>query len=239
MYQPSVEGLGEILAWNAGKPNGTRIRPRRDRHNVWDDVHTNAVEGFWFLLKRGISGVYHGVGPQWLSPTWTNTRSATTPTSRPRARLLGGQMETRGPDECLASTRLWGPNGPHSGRALPISMCRSRPYCREQCDFRSLACSWPRRSQPTTLGCTDLSMKSPKLRWHEQSIRRRFARLRCSFHTFRCIPLRHPHPMSYLTKSRRRPTRPRPPRSESELLRLLFQRDRPSTDCLPRRSFSN
>jgi transposase len=30
------------------------------------DVHTNTVEGFWSLLKRGISGVYHGVSTQHL-----------------------------------------------------------------------------------------------------------------------------------------------------------------------------
>lgn len=29
---------------------------------VHGNVHTNTIEGFWSLLKRGISGVYHGVG---------------------------------------------------------------------------------------------------------------------------------------------------------------------------------
>lgn len=33
---------------------------------VSGDVHTNTVEAFWSHLKRGVSGVYHGVGPQWL-----------------------------------------------------------------------------------------------------------------------------------------------------------------------------
>ena len=29
-------------------------------------VHTNTIEGFWSLLKRGISGVYHGVSTKHL-----------------------------------------------------------------------------------------------------------------------------------------------------------------------------
>jgi transposase-like protein len=29
-------------------------------------VHTNSVEGFWSLIKRGISGVYHSVSPSYL-----------------------------------------------------------------------------------------------------------------------------------------------------------------------------
>ncbi len=30
------------------------------------DVHTNTIEGFWSLAKRGISGVYHSVSTQHL-----------------------------------------------------------------------------------------------------------------------------------------------------------------------------
>lgn len=33
---------------------------------VRNDVHTNTIEGFWSLLKRGISGVYHAVSPKYL-----------------------------------------------------------------------------------------------------------------------------------------------------------------------------
>lgn len=29
-------------------------------------VHTNTIEGFWSLVKRGISGVYHNVSPKYL-----------------------------------------------------------------------------------------------------------------------------------------------------------------------------
>ena len=33
---------------------------------VMGDVHTNTIEGFWSLLKRGIGGVYHSVSEKYL-----------------------------------------------------------------------------------------------------------------------------------------------------------------------------
>ncbi|PPD57935.1 IS1595 family transposase [Dehalogenimonas etheniformans] len=33
---------------------------------VRGDAHTNTIEGFWSLMKRGISGVYHAVSPKYL-----------------------------------------------------------------------------------------------------------------------------------------------------------------------------
>lgn len=38
---------------------------------VMGDVHTNTIEGFWSLVKRGIGGVYHSVGKEYL-PTYLN-----------------------------------------------------------------------------------------------------------------------------------------------------------------------
>jgi hypothetical protein len=32
---------------------------------VSGDVHTNTIEGFWSLLKRGISGAYHSVSDKY------------------------------------------------------------------------------------------------------------------------------------------------------------------------------
>lgn len=33
---------------------------------VRGNIHTNSIEGFWSLVKRGITGVYHSVSPQYL-----------------------------------------------------------------------------------------------------------------------------------------------------------------------------
>jgi hypothetical protein len=33
---------------------------------VSGDIHTNTIEGFWSLVKRGISGVYHAVSAKHL-----------------------------------------------------------------------------------------------------------------------------------------------------------------------------
>jgi transposase len=30
------------------------------------DVHTNTIEGFWSLVKRGIAGTHHAVSAKWL-----------------------------------------------------------------------------------------------------------------------------------------------------------------------------
>ena len=41
-------------------------------------VHTNGLENFWSLLKRGIKGTYVSVEPFHLSDIWTSRRSVTT-----------------------------------------------------------------------------------------------------------------------------------------------------------------
>lgn len=38
----------------------------QDRVYVSGDVHVQTIEGFWALVKRGISGVYHGVSSEYL-----------------------------------------------------------------------------------------------------------------------------------------------------------------------------
>jgi transposase-like protein len=35
-------------------------------HHRWNDAHINTIEGFWSLVKRGISGVYYQVGAAYL-----------------------------------------------------------------------------------------------------------------------------------------------------------------------------
>lgn len=42
-----------------------RIR-HHDKEYVRGNIHTNNIEGFWSLVKRGIDGVYHSVSPQYL-----------------------------------------------------------------------------------------------------------------------------------------------------------------------------
>jgi transposase len=49
---------------------GRRYTHRRIKHSekvyVVGEVHTNTIEGFWSLIKRGIGGVYHSVSKQYL-----------------------------------------------------------------------------------------------------------------------------------------------------------------------------
>jgi transposase-like protein len=57
---PAYRGLDKI--------NG--YQHRRINHSagiyVMGDIHTNTIEGFWSLVKRGISGVYHSVSKKYL-----------------------------------------------------------------------------------------------------------------------------------------------------------------------------
>jgi transposase-like protein len=43
---------------------------RRINHSakIWvmGDIHTNTIEGFWSLVKRGIGGVYHQISQKYL-----------------------------------------------------------------------------------------------------------------------------------------------------------------------------
>ena len=50
---------------------------------VVGDVHTNTIEGFWSLVKRGISGVNHAVGANHLQGYFdSNAFVGTTATMR-------------------------------------------------------------------------------------------------------------------------------------------------------------
>ena len=59
----------ELQAYNTVAKN-KRYDHRRIHHSskvyVVGDIHTNTVEGFWSLIKRGIGGVYHAVSQKYL-----------------------------------------------------------------------------------------------------------------------------------------------------------------------------
>lgn len=59
----------ELSAYH-GLENINGYQHRRINHNagvyVLGDVHTNTIEGFWSLVKRGIGGVYHSVSRKYL-----------------------------------------------------------------------------------------------------------------------------------------------------------------------------
>ena len=58
----------ELASYN--RLQGMGYAHRRIHHSskvyVEGDVHTNNVEGFWSLVKRGIGGVYHAVSEKYL-----------------------------------------------------------------------------------------------------------------------------------------------------------------------------
>lgn len=59
-YNP-YKGIGKM---------GLGYQHKRIHHSakvyVMGDIHTNSVEGFWSLIKRGIGGVYHSVSQKFL-----------------------------------------------------------------------------------------------------------------------------------------------------------------------------
>ncbi len=64
----SIIYTDEYTSYNSLYMHGYEHRriPHSQRVYVMGDVHTNTVEGFWSLVKRGISGVYHSVSAKHL-----------------------------------------------------------------------------------------------------------------------------------------------------------------------------
>ena len=58
----------EFAPYNALRHAGYRHRRihHAERVYVSGDIHTNTIEGFWSLVKRGINGVYHAVSAKHL-----------------------------------------------------------------------------------------------------------------------------------------------------------------------------
>jgi transposase-like protein len=63
---PAYEGISWL--WKDGKPANYRHYRIRHKSGVYvrGHIHTNSVDGFWSLIKRGIGGVYHSVSPKYL-----------------------------------------------------------------------------------------------------------------------------------------------------------------------------
>ncbi|MGB7135852.1 MAG: IS1595 family transposase, partial [Acidobacteriaceae bacterium] len=52
----------------ANETNGYVHHRVQHQQNIYvmGDAHTNSIEGFWSLVKRGIGGVYHSVSRKYL-----------------------------------------------------------------------------------------------------------------------------------------------------------------------------
>ena len=70
VYTDEAPGYNKLprLTDESGKNLG--YKHKRIHHSskiyVMGDIHTNTVEGFWSLIKRGIGGVYHSVSQKYL-----------------------------------------------------------------------------------------------------------------------------------------------------------------------------
>jgi transposase len=70
IYTDELPGYDAVRMIKDKYGNSAGYIHRRIRHSakvyVMGDVHTNTVEGFWSLIKRGIGGVYHSVSQKYL-----------------------------------------------------------------------------------------------------------------------------------------------------------------------------
>lgn len=64
----SVVYTDEMLSYNSLPRHGYQHRRIHHASKVYvmGDVHTNTIEGFWSLVKRGIDGVHHAVSAKYL-----------------------------------------------------------------------------------------------------------------------------------------------------------------------------
>ncbi|MBI4479506.1 MAG: IS1595 family transposase [Acidobacteria bacterium] len=63
----AYEGI-KVIRTRDGEPANYRHRTIKHGSGVYvrGDIHTNTIEGFWSLVKRGMGGVYHSVGTKYL-----------------------------------------------------------------------------------------------------------------------------------------------------------------------------
>jgi len=68
VQQGSTIYTDEYPIYNKVSQNGYHHETVNHAVKAWviGDAHTNTIEGFWSLVKRGISGVYHAVGEDYV-----------------------------------------------------------------------------------------------------------------------------------------------------------------------------
>jgi transposase len=70
VYTDEYKAYGGIEKISRSDGSNAGYVHRRINHSakvyVHGDIHTNSVEGFWSLIKRGIGGVYHSVSQEYL-----------------------------------------------------------------------------------------------------------------------------------------------------------------------------
>ena len=66
--QKAIIYTDEYVTYNAINRLGYKHEEVKHSAEEWrnGNAHTNTIEGFWSLVKRGISGVYHAVSPKYL-----------------------------------------------------------------------------------------------------------------------------------------------------------------------------
>ena len=64
----SILYTDEMPSYDTAYKHGYTHYQIRHKEEVWvsGDIHTNTIEGFWSLVKRGIGGVYHSVSAKHL-----------------------------------------------------------------------------------------------------------------------------------------------------------------------------
>jgi transposase-like protein len=86
----------EYPIYNRLKRNGYRHRRVQHSEKVYvsGNVHTNTVEGFWSLVKRGLGGVYHAVSAKHLQGYLNEYAWRYNQRNEPRAQFLSLLLRT-------------------------------------------------------------------------------------------------------------------------------------------------
>jgi transposase-like protein len=71
ILQEQIDGATRVMSDDGGARVGAEFRHHQSvNHSIGEyvrgDAHTNTIEGYFSIMKRGITGVYHHVSPQHL-----------------------------------------------------------------------------------------------------------------------------------------------------------------------------